>query len=532
MKSTSLAYSEIDQFSATDKAYASHDERLLEFIKYPPTLDSFAEAIADKSGAVIDRNLLVQVLGDQYRTYTSDTSKAQELIPELANEKTFTVITAHQPVLFTGPSYVAYKIVSAVKLAGLLREKYKEHNFIPMFVTGGEDHDFEEMNHMHLYGKEIRWQNNESGAVGRMSTEGLGDSLDELRRILGDSPVAASVFSLIEQSHAHHPKYGPAFADMINGLFGHLGILVVNMDEARFKRKMIDIFKDDVLHHYSAKYVRDTQARMEAVGIRPQAFARDINLFYLDDGIRTRIEREDQQFRLVDTDRTFSAEQLCSEIERTPESFSPNVILRPLYQELIIPNLAYVGGGGELAYWFERKQQFEFYGINFPILIRRDSCLWIDKNTAKKINKLDINLTDFYSTEVVQIKRFVKENAENEFSLDREKAQIEKIYSDIVQKAGLIDPTLKGKVGAEGKKQIKSLEKLEDRLRRTEKQKFETSIYQIKSLRQKLFPGGGLQERHTNFLEFYLRNSDDYFDTLLENLNPLDMRLKVFEEDV
>ncbi|NND35003.1 MAG: bacillithiol biosynthesis cysteine-adding enzyme BshC [Saprospiraceae bacterium] len=531
MKVLHVDYTDFGQFSSTDTAYASLDQQLLAFAKYQPTLDAFKQVIEDKSQEPIDRQLLCEVLNDQYSQYLTDTTIALPQIASLQDKHTYTIVTAHQPVLFTGPSYLVYKIISAIKLTRLLKDRYPKYKFIPVFVTGGEDHDFDEMDHMHIYGKTIRWENNESGSVGRMSTNSLTEALSQLKEILGDSPVSQRVFSVFEKTHTGHKRYSHSFADLINGLFGHLGLVVANMDDARLKAKMVDIFKDEILHQQSAEYVRNTQSDLEKAGFKSQAYARDINLFFLHDGVRARIEKNSDYYHVVDTDFKFKEDEILQLVEDHPEKFSPNVIIRPLYQERVLPNLAYVGGGGELAYWLERKQQFQFFGINFPMLVRRDSCLWVDKGMVKKMNKLDLEISDFFQDEVQQIKTYVAKHAEHEFSLQEEKKQIEKVWQEIESKANAIDPTLKGAVASEASSQLKNLDKIEDRLRRAEKQKHDVALGQIKGIREKLYPEGGLQERYANFLEFYCRHSETYLDVLLEHFNPLDMRLKVIIEE-
>jgi bacillithiol biosynthesis cysteine-adding enzyme BshC len=531
MKILKVPFTEIEQFSAMDIAYATQDERVLAFQKYRPELSDFKQVIQDKQSDQTDRTLLCEVLADQYQAYSTDVQSALKQIDRLKRDNTFTIVTAHQPVLFTGPAYLIYKIISAIKLTRQLKERYPEFDFIPVYVSGGEDHDFEEMDHMHLYGKTIKWENDEAGSVGRMHTSSLKPALEQLGEILGDAESAKKIFELFKTTLQHQQLYGRAFADLINGLFGHLDLVVINMDDARLKATMIQVFKDELLTNRSAEFVRDTQDRLENAGLKAQAFARDINLFYLGLGTRARIERDGDHYQVLDSELRFTEEEIVAELEAHPERFSPNVIVRPLYQEKILPNLAYVGGGGELAYWLERKSQFEYFGINFPMLVRRDSCLWIDKGVVKKMNKLDLEISDFFKDEVQQIKDYVAKNAEHEFSLKDEKLQIENIWQAIAGKANIIDPTLKGAVAAEASNQIKNLEKIEDRLRRAEKQKHEIAIGQIKSIREKLYPGGGLQERYTNFLEFYCRQSDSYFDTLLENFDPLDMCLKIIVEE-
>jgi bacillithiol biosynthesis cysteine-adding enzyme BshC len=246
--------------------------------------------------------------------------------------------------------------------------------------------------------------------------------------------------------------------------------------------------------------------------------------------MRERIELENGVYSVVNTDLTFTESALLEELEAHPERFSPNVVMRPLYQESILPNLAYIGGGGELAYWLERKRQFEHFGINFPMLVRRNSVVWIDGNSAKRMEKLGLDLNALLGDTEDLVKTWVHEKSEQELSLSAEKQALSKLFESIVQKAEATDPTLAGAVKAEEARQIKSLEQLEVRLVRAQKQRFETEINQLRGLKEKLFPGNGLQERYDNFIPHYLRNGETFFDVLLENLDPLRTDLIVIQE--
>ncbi|MCB0632078.1 MAG: bacillithiol biosynthesis BshC, partial [Lewinella sp.] len=197
-------------------------------------------------------------------------------------------------------------------------------------------------------------------------------------------------------------------------------------------------------------------------------------------------------------------------------------VIRPLYQEYILPNLAYIGGGGEIAYWLERKSQFAHFGINFPMLIRRNSVLWIDKGNAKKLDKLGLKVADLFTETETLIKEYVKANSENELSLKEEKRQLHTIFEGIVEKIKEVDPTLVKTVKAEAANQMNSLQGLEARLLKAEKQRHEIELNQIRGLKEKLFPGNGLQERKDNFLNFYLRYGNSFFETLMGELDPLE----------
>lgn len=529
MTVSTIPFDEIPQFSGRDKAYALQDQRLLPFYKYSANLEAFARVIEDKSSDHTPRELLVSVLRQQYSDL--DTSPAiEQNIQSLLRPDTYTVATAHQPALFTGPLYFIYKIISTIRLAREIGASYPDVRVVPVMISGGEDHDFEEINHVNLFGKRLVWENQESGSVGRMKTESLEPILGELRQLLGNSETALALWDKIERAFKGRASYGKAMQSFVSGLFKDFGLLVINMDHPDLKRHFIPIMRRELLERPSQALVEQTQSELEALGFPAQAFARPINLFYLADGLRERIELEGGMYKVVNTDMAFSEKALLEELEAHPERFSPNVVMRPLYQESVLPNLAYVGGGGELAYWLERKRQFEYFGLNFPMLVRRNSVLWIDANASKRMEKLGLDVRDLSGDTEELVKAWVHDRSEQELSLYLEKDALAKVFEGIVQKAEATDPTLVGAVRAEEAKQARSLEQLEIRLVRAQKQRFETELSQLRALKEKLFPGNGLQERHDNFIPFYLRHGEALFSTLLENLNPLDSGLVVIQE--
>lgn len=522
-------FPQIEQLSQKDVAYATKNPKLRPFYKYEANLASFGEVIADKAKDTINRAVLVEALAAQYADLeVSAATRAN--IEVLAQETTFTVTTAHQPSLATGPLYYIYKIVSAIHLARLLKETYPKNDFVPVFVTGGEDHDFEEVNHLNLFNKKIVWENEESGSVGMMKTASLQGVLSELKDILGDRDEAQAIYEILEKAYTGHDKYALATVDLVNRLFGEYGLVVLSMNNAALKAEFVPIMKRELLEQPSQDLINKATGELEAAGFSGQAHAREINLFYLRDQIRERIVLEEGVYKVLNTDYVFSEEELITELETNPQHFSPNVVMRPLFQELILPNLAYIGGGGEIAYWLERKEQFAHFGLNFPMLIRRNSVLWLDAGTKKRMAKLGLATEDLFIETETLLKRFIRQNTENELSLAEEKAQQTKVFDAIKYKAQEIDPTLAKAVAAEQVKQMNVLNQLEGRLMRAEKQKHETALNQIRSLKDKLFPGNGLQERHDNFLGFYLKYGRQFFEVLLEHLNPLEEGFIIVEE--
>ena len=529
MTITRLPFPAVPQFSKRDVAYATASDDLRPFYAYPVTAEAFADVMADKAKDATDRELLATELEAQYADMR-DPSPALHQIAHLRDAATFTVITAHQPSLFTGPLYFIYKICSAINLARTLVERHPDKQVVPVFITGGEDHDFEEISHAQVYGNRIDWKNEEGGPVGVMSTATLTDALAQLKDILGDRETAQKIYARIERAYTENETYGKASVALVHDLFGKYGLVVADMSRPAFKQAFRPYMERELFKNISQPLIEEAQGKLEQLGYSGQAHAREINLFYLTPGRRDRIVRTgDDGYEVLGTDRRFTAEEMRAELHDHPERFSPNVVMRPLFQEVIFPNLAYIGGGGELAYWLERKAQFAAFGVNFPMLIRRNSVLWIDKGSQKKLEKLELDYRELFRESDLIIRDYVAAASDNELSLAEELEQLESLFKSIAAKAEQIDPTLAKAVLGEHAKQAKAVENLEGRLRRTEKQRFDTAMNQIRGLRDRLFPGGGLQERYDNFLNLYLQEGEQLFETLIEALDPLEEGLVVVQ---
>lgn len=531
-----IPFTQVPQLSKRDVAYATQNPALRPFYRYELTEAAFADIIQQRSAFPTNRETLVEVLQAQYAqlgAHAADGDAQVKLqLAHLGKENTFTVTTAHQPSLFTGPLYFVIKILSTINLTRRLAKAYPAYNFVPVFVTGGEDHDFEEVNHLHLFGKTIEWQNQESGAVGMMSTATLTSAFETLSELLGQSESAQQIFTQLQEAYSRHETYGLATVDYVHQLFGQFGLVVLDMNQVAFKRLFAPIMRKELLEQASQPLVTAAQAELESTGFGAQAHARDINLFYLRDGLRERIELTDGVYKVLNTDYQFTKDELLAELDAHPEYFSPNVVMRPLFQELILPNLAYIGGGGEIAYWLERLTQFEAFGLPFPMLIRRSSLLWLDRGTTKRMRKLGLSVNDLFTDTDSLIRQMVTEATDSELTISAEKAQLEALFQSIADKAKAIDPTLAKAIHAEYTRQAKAVANLEGRLLRAEKQKHETAINQLKSLKDKLFPNNGLQERYDNFLAFYTRYGESFFLQLIDCLDPLEQGFVVVEDSV
>jgi len=525
-----IDYNEITELSKRDLAFINQDEKLNKYVNAWPNEEAFKQTIEAKSNHQIDRRLLVNVLREQYaKTQTSESTTQN--IDFLLTDNTFTIITAHQPSLFTGPLYYIYKIASTINLTQRLKSRYPEYQFVPVFISGGEDHDFEEINHLQVYNKQVNWQNTESGPVGRMSLDGVNEAFERLSEILGQGESALEIVSIIKEAISNAKTYADINFSIVNSIFKKFGLVYINMDHADLKRAFIPIIKDELINQTSFSIVNKTISELETIGFKGQATPREINLFFLENGVRERITFENERYQTKNGSLSWSKAEILSLVDEHPEKFSPNVLLRPLYQETILPNLAYIGGGGEIAYWTERADQFKHYAIPFPLLIRRNSVLQISKGNQKQIGKTQLKLNDFIQPEQNLIQYFLDAFVKEDIDLSSYKHTIQNTFQEMAEKAKSIEEPLSKYVLAESSKQVKAIDNIEAKLKKALKSQNEIQLNKLSSVRQKLFPNGGLQERYDNFTMYYAAQGQDWIDSLVENLDPLERKFLLAVEE-
>jgi len=292
------------------------------------------------------------------------------------------------------------------------------------------------------------------------------------------------------------------------------------------KKLFAGVIQDDIISNTTKKLVDVTNAELEKLGYKPQIFCRDINFFWLDNGLRARIEKENDLYKVVDSDISFTAEQIKALISSEPEKFSPNVILRPLYQEAILPNLAYVGGPAEMVYWLQLKDVFQHHETPFPVLLPRNFAMVVDGPLQRKFEKTGLELKELFLEKNILFNHYASKFAQHKIKLNGEKDAIEKYFQDIRNHAESFDKTLGPLVGAETHRAIKSLEKIEQKLLKAEKRHQSDKLKQIEAVKDALFPNGGLQERTDNFLNFWLTDKK-FIENLIAHLSPFDFSFNV-----
>ena len=495
-----------------------------------PTLENFKAQLEAKQSEFSSekRNILVEVLTNQY-TQLSSSELTSNTIQSLADENTFTVTTGHQLNLLGGPLYFLYKIITTINLAKDLKKKYPKNKFVPVFWMASEDHDFDEINHFNFQNKRFQWTQQCSGDVGSLSTSGLAEFIEVFSVVLGDSSHAKELIKLVKNTYLNHSNLTSATRYLVHALFESEGLLIIDGNNPKLKQIFVPQITSELTNQQAFTTVSKTIKQLKKIdsSYKVQVNPRELNLFYLKENLRERIVKNEGVYSVLNTELTWDLAGILEEVNTHPERFSPNVIMRPLYQEMILPNLCYVGGGGELAYWLQLKSFFDAEQIQFPILLHRNSVLLVSQKQHQKLDKLKVSVSDLFKNKQVLIESQIKKITTLAIDFSSQKEQLKKQFEYLYTIANQTDKSFKGAVSAQEKKQIKGLEVLEKRLLKAEKKVHNEYIKRFESIHLELFPNGGLQERFTNFSEFYLEHGDALIETLKLQLDPLNQKFHI-----
>ena len=493
-----------------------------------PTIENFKFQLEEKGEnfPIENRKILVDALKKQHTNFQISEVTTNNI--ELLNQpNTFTITTGHQLNLLTGPLYFIYKIITVINLTKELKAAYPEHNFVPIYWMATEDHDFEEINFFNFKEKNIQWEKESNGPVGRLNTQGLDDVFDTFSSELGLGNNANYLRDLFQKSYLEHDNLADATRYLTYKLFQKEGLVIVDGDDSELKKIFIPYAKNELLHQTSFKKVNETLPLIKNYSI--QVNPREINLFYIQDQLRERIIYENGNYKINNTLLSFSESELLTELENNPENFSPNVILRPLYQEVVLPNLCYIGGGGEIAYWLELKSNFETHKITFPVLLVRNSVLLVTKKQQSKLDKLHLRWKDIFLDQKTLLNNKTKDFSKFTIDFSEQRETLKRQFEVVNEIAHQTDPSFLGAVKAQEVKQLKGLDNLEKRLLKAEKRIHNEKLERIVQIQNQLFPNQGLQERTANFSSFCeeIDSFDSFLDKLQNQLHPLEQHFSV-----
>lgn len=520
-----IPFSSLPGFSRLFLDYVAGLPELQTLYDFRPDQKGYDYAIRRAQTSGPNRNQLAAIISQQYFS-------APELLPKALMEKlalpgSCTVTTGHQLCVAGGPAYWVYKIASVIQLADKLSGMYHA-NVVPVFWMATEDHDIDEIRSVSMYGKKITWNTSQIGPAGRINTDDIAPFIEELTGILGSSPKALEISASLKKIYAPGKSLTHATREFVHWMFGD-AIICIDPDDADLKRAMVPLFAEELLNSKSEKFVNETSAFLHNKNYDIQVKPRNINLFWLEGNSRDRIERDVDGYRLVNSNRKFSAEELQMELKNSPEKFSPNVVLRPLYQQTILPNVAYVGGPGELVYWLQYKRMFEEFRVAYPVLQPRFFAIQVTEKDSQWMHKNRISASELVSNFDEALNKKLADRAGEELSLENEKEVVELLRATIADKASRADATLRAFAEAEMKKAHDALRVVEVRMLRAIKQREEIFASQFRKLRDKIMPSNVLQERVESFLSLWVSTGIGVNDLSSGELFPVS-GVKVLEQ--
>lgn len=509
------------QFSPLFFDYLRQKPELRLFYNQFPAIENFETLILGKDFSAENRVLLSAVLEKQYEGMELEgITKSQ--IKALRSQKTFTVTTGHQLNLFTGPLYFIYKIVSTVNLAEHLNRTYPDYHFIPVYWLASEDHDFDEINYFKLDGKKYQWNSSQSGPVGAFRLdESFKSFFKEISHFVPD---------FFKEAYLGSQSLAEAGRKYVHHLFGSKGLLIVDGNDATLKSMFRPVMEADLFGHKIHELAEKTTADLETLGYKSQIFPREINLFYMEGGNRERIEKIGDIYKVLNSEISFTEDELHQQLSEHPERFSPNVVLRPMYEETILPNIAYLGGPAEVAYWLQLKPLFDHFHVQFPALMPRNFALVLDTAVQRKIEKLGLDDAGLFQSVLEWKKAFVASHADIDIGLIEEREALVGLFDQMTAKVSEMDKTLEGAFQAGKVRATKIMEQLASKVRKAEERKQSASIRQREAIHAYCYPGGSPQERVENFMKFYLKDPN-FLQELFETFDPLDFDFMILKEN-
>ncbi len=516
------AYAYSSFFSPLLQDYLQEKEQIKPLYHRFPKLENFKAQLNEKAANFPPqfRTILANTLEEQYKN-VAISARTKQHISALRQANTFTITTGHQLNIGTGPLYFIYKIITAINLCKQLQEAYPEQHFVPVYWMATEDHDLEEINHLYVKNKKVVWNKTDTGAVGRMQTEGMDVVIAEIKQLLGNSAPTSELVALFEMAYLPSKTLAEATRILANALFGNHGLVIIDADCRALKSLFAPYVQAELETQFSFSAVQESIALMK--GYKIQVNPREINLFYLDKNLRERIVFEDNVFKVLNTALEFSVEEIQKLVENQPEKFSPNVLLRPLYQEVILPNLCYIGGGGELAYWLELKALFCHAQVAFPILLLRNSVVIASEKAKEKWDKTPLSWKDIYLPPDELTHLYLAKTSAKSLDFSGLKSQLAQQFKNLHKEAAVLHPSFLSMLNAQEAKQIKGLAALEKRFHRAEVKTNQEAIDRLLAIQNEVFPNQKLLERSTNFSDYYGIYGLDFLALLLRELHPLKM---------
>jgi bacillithiol biosynthesis cysteine-adding enzyme BshC len=476
------------------------------------------------------RTDIPKIIQSQYEGF-SPSQKTKANIGSLKEKNTLTVVTGQQLGILGGPLYTFYKIITAIKLAQHLKERYDAYNFVPVFWLEGDDHDFEEVRSIGIlneaneltkifYDDEIS-DDEARSSVGYLTLkETINSFFENLDKNLRDTEFKPEFLQKLKEIYSPGKSFKKAFKELIFWFFDKYGLIIFDPQDVIIKNLLKPVFKQEINNfRLQTEKLVQVSATLEEL-YHAQVKVRPVNLFYSTDDGRFLIEPVENEFRLRRKRKKFTQDEIINEIDNHPENFSPNVLLRPICQDYILPTAFYIGGPSEISYFAQVTPLYDFYKLNQPFIYPRASATIFEKSLENILEKYNLSFEDIFITsddlKTKIINSLSKHSVDDIFAESNN--QIELVLDKLKENLFEFDKTIADSTGKYRQKILNYLDELKSKAVDAQKKKHEITLRQIDKLANSLFPNNNLQERELNFAYYYNKYGESFVEKILNEL--------------
>ena len=472
------------------------------------------------------------ILKNQYSSLQNVSEKTSRNIELLDKEKTIAVVTGQQLGILGGPLYTIYKIITAIRLANQYTERYDEFKFVPVFWLEGDDHDFNEVRSVNLldsenqvltigYKEEIN-DDDAKQSIGNINfDEALNDFFSNYETGLKESDFKNELLLKLKECYQVGKSFKQSVKELLFWLFDEYGLIIFDPQDIKVKSLLKPIFQKEIndftLH--TQKLIQ-VSAKLEEL-YHAQVKVKPVNLFYHTDDGRYSVEPVDDIFKLRRKRKQFTKDEILAEIENSPERFSPNVLLRPICQDYLLPTGFYIGGPSEISYFAQVTPLYDFYDIITPIIYPRSSVTLIEKNIGAALDKYDLTMNDIFLGLDELKEKVIAELSENNMDKAIKDAliEIDLTFDKLKENLFVVDKTLVDASARYRERVISSINELKSKAIKAQETKHETTIRQLTRISNLLYPLGNLQEREINFTYFYNKYGKDFMRKIYDDIS-------------
>jgi len=480
----------------------------------------------------VDRNAVCDALAAMNQRWGAGepTRKNIELLRE---SDCIAVVSGQQAGLFTGPLYTVYKALSAVKLAGCLQQRGTKA--VPVFWMAAEDHDFVEVAKAEFIGRDCQLKSvevstalhREGQPVGRVVLdETVDEVVDQLFELLPASEFAADMKALVKNAWQPGRGYADCFAMMMTSLLGRYGLIFLDPLDPALKKLAAPLYSEAARRAPEiAAAIETRSAELEKAGYHAQvlASANSFPLFLHDeDGARHAVVRvENGKYRAKDIQQEYTADELAALAQEQPERFSPNVTLRAVVQDYLLPTIAYLGGAAEIAYFAQTAEVYRVLERPATPILPRSSLTMIERHTGRTLERYGLTLADFFEGLEPVIKRVVEEHlgADTAKLFSKAEQNVNLELDRLRQELEGIDPTLASALDTGRKKINYQLDGLRTRFVRAQMTRDEAAHRQLQRASDQIYPNKDLQERHINITSLLARHGSYVIEWIFNAIN-------------